>query len=291
LRPPRDLRHRDVWHRADLRHAHDIESLAKAFSPTHILHMAARTDLHGKGGVDYRANTSGVANLINACTKAPALERVIFASSRLVCRIGYRPEHEADYCPPNAYGESKVTGEALVRRSALQATWTIVRPTSIWGPWFDVPYKTFFISIQRGRYVHVRGHNTQKSFGFVGNTVWQLQRLLDAPAEAVSRRTFYLGDYPAIRVAEFAEVIRRELGATSLRSVPAGIVRAAALAGDGLRKAGWKEPPLTSFRLDNLLTEMTYDLEPLRAVVGQLPYSMEDGVRITVRWLRDQRLV
>jgi hypothetical protein len=43
---------------------------------------------------------------------------------------------------------------------------------------------------------------------------------------------------------------------------------------------------MTSFRLNNLLTDMIHDTRPLRAVCGDVPYSMEDGVRLTCEWLR-----
>jgi hypothetical protein len=33
---------------------------------------------------------------------------------------------------------------------------------------------------------------------------------------------------------------------------------------------------------------MVYDLTPLEQIVGPLPYTMEDGVKITVNWLRAQ---
>jgi nucleoside-diphosphate-sugar epimerase len=162
----------------------------------------------------------------------------------------------------------------------------LVRPTSIWGPWFDVPYKTFFLSIARNRYVNVRGQVVDKSFGYVGNTVHEIERLMSAPADRVSGRTFYLADYPPINVGEMAEEIRQRLGAPPLRTVPRAILDPAAKAGDVLKRLGWRNPPLTTFRLDNLVTEMVFDLAPLQEIVGDLPYSMEEGVRLTTDWLR-----
>jgi nucleoside-diphosphate-sugar epimerase len=211
---------------------------------------------------------------------------VIFASSRMVCRIDHRPSGPDEYSPPNPYGESKMVGELLVRQARLECPWLIVRPTSIWGPWFGVPYKTFFLTIARGRYVNVRGQVVDKSFGFVGNSVHQIERLLAAPAQQVSGRTFYLADYPPINVGEMAERIRGRLGAPPLRSVPRPVLEPLAKGGDVLKRLGWRDPPLTTFRLDNLVTEMVFDLGPLRDVVGELPYTMEQGVDLTVEWLK-----
>ncbi len=85
-----------------------------------------------------------------------------------------------------------------------------------------------------------------------------------------------------------ANTIQRTLGVSSIRTLNVGVLRPAAWLGDCLKALGWRNPPLTSFRLDNLLTPMIYDMAPLEAVVGTLPYSMEEGVRITVDWLRTQ---
>ena len=54
--------------------------------------------------------------------------------------------------------------------------------------------------------------------------------------------------------------------------------------GDLAKLAGWRHPPLSSFRLNNMLTDATYDLDPI--IVGELPYTLEEAVQITVDWLR-----
>ena len=167
-----------------------------------MYHLAARTDLGGATLADYAANTRGVENLIDAASSSATIRRVMFASSRLVCKIGYQPAADDDYCPSTVYGESKAIGERVVRARAASAAWDwiIVRPTSIWGPWFGVPYRVFFDAVARGRYVHPRGRRIAKSFGYVGNTVHQLLALASAPSADLHARTLYLADYPPIDV-------------------------------------------------------------------------------------------
>jgi nucleoside-diphosphate-sugar epimerase len=285
--PPRNPAHRDVWTRFDPLDGEALRAAIAELRPTAVLHMGARTDLDGADLAAYAANTEGVRVMVDALRDAPSVQRVIFASSRMVCHIAYRPKHETDWCPPNPYGESKVVGEQIVRAADLPVPWTLVRPTSIWGEWFDVPYKTFFLQVAAGRYVNVRGHVVDKSFGYVGNTVHEIDRMLHAPAEQVHRRTLYLADYPPINVAEMAERIRAELGARPIRTLPLAALKPPALVGDALRKLGWRNPPLTSFRLANLITEMVFDLDATQAIAGELPYTMEEGVRRTVKWMRE----
>ena len=288
--PPRKHQHASLWRQVDICNSEALAEAVRQFSPEVVLHFGARTDLEGRRIGDYEANIKGVEALIASLSVLPALKRVVFASSRLVCRIGYQPLHEADYCPSTPYGESKVIGEQLVRSrtASIPAPWLIVRPTSIWGPWFEEPYKTFFMSVIKGRYVHPGKEPIYKSFGYVGNTVHQIQRLLEAPAADVSERTFYLADYPPIEVGRLAEAIQQAAGTARIRRVPPGVLRLAAGVGDVLKYLGMQNPPLTSFRLDNLLTPMVHDLESLSRIVGDLPYSMEEGVRHTVDWLRSR---
>lgn len=290
LRPPACATHGALWKRVDITDRAELIAHFTAFQPEYVYHLAARTDMHGSAVSEYLANTSGTANLIVAAAAVSGrLRRVIFASSRMVCPIGYQPGSPLDYRPPNPYGESKVIGEQMVRAASLACEWVLVRPTSIWGPWFSVPYRDFFDAVSRGRYVHPRGQRIRKSFGFVGNTVFQLRRLMQAPAEAVHGQTFYLADFEPIEVLEWGGVIARAFGVPAIREVPLHLLRIAARAGDLMQALGWKDAPLTSFRLDNLLTQMLYDTGSLEAVCGPLPYRVEDAVPLTVAWMRADR--
>jgi len=253
--------------------------------------MAARTDLDESRDIKgYAANIDGVANVIEAVRQAGSVQRTVFASSRLVFEIGYLPKSETDYRPSTLYGESKIKGELLVRQAANSfGPWVIVRPTSIWGPWFDVPvpYKRFFTLIAKNLYVHPGQRNPRKSFGYVGNMVYQIERILEAPVEKVNGKTLWLCDYPPLRLRDWADEIQSAVGARPIRTVPLLLLRVAAAAGDTARMLGWQNPPLTRFRLNNMITEMVYDTSELERIVGPLPYSAEQGIAVTVDWLRN----
>src|SRR5690606_29126328 len=118
---------------------------------------------------------------------------------------------------PNAYGESKALSEVAIRSKCFPSEkWVIVRPTSIWGPWFDVPYKQFFLAVAKGHYIHPKNLHIRKSFGYVGNTVRQLEKILSARTLDVTGRTFYLADHPPIDVLNFAQRIQQATGAPNI---------------------------------------------------------------------------
>lgn len=284
--PPRLNDHLSIWHKLDVCDGAGLSDALRGFRPAYIFHLAARTDLRGTSISDYAANTEGVTNLIEAAAQLPELRRVVFASSLLVCELGYLPKDELDFRPNTVYGESKVLGERMVRERATTFPWVIVRPTSIWGPWFGEPYRDFFESIEKGRYFHASPRSSSRSFGFVLNTVLQLERVGFDVTGQVDGHVYYLADYEPLTVRQWAEIINSKLGGQRIRSIPLPALRVAASIGDVLRSAGMRNPPLTSQRLRNLLTDAVYDVSPLRSICGAMPYSLEEGVQLTVDWLR-----
>lgn len=290
IKKPRKQEHEQYWKQIDIMDPSGLGSLFAEYDPDYVFHLAARTDLNGSNIEDYSANTTGLANVVDACHRSNNLKRVIFASSRLVCRIGYAPKNDFDYCPSTVYGESKVIGEDLVRKrmAGSSLSWMIVRPTSIWGPWFATPYKDFFESIQHGRYFHPGDRKIRKSFGYIENTVYELDKLMFVSADKINGLTLYLADYPPIEVGEMANLINHSFGTKKIHRLPIWLLSMAAKLGDTAKFFGITNPPLTTFRLNNLLTEMVYDLNPVREIVGDLPYSLEVGVQRTVDWMIDK---
>lgn len=290
MKPPQDPSHEQFWTRGSVE---DFEALAAAYAdhqPDIVFHLAARTDLHGEAATDYSANIAGVRNVIDAGATLEKLPHTIFASSRLVFAIDHKPTHDYDYRPSTPYGESKVQTESIIRNEADKGgTWTIVRPTSIWGPWFGIPYRDFFDTVEKGRYVKTIGINPMKSYGFVGNAVYELVRIANAPIDKVNRRVFWLSDYPPLVLDDWANAISDAFGVRRPYSVPYWLLRVAAKVGDAAKILGYREPPLTSFRLKNLLTDMTYDTSSTKEVVGPLPYTMDVGVQMTIDWIQASR--
>lgn len=286
IAPPRNAQHRPYWRHLDILDLQPLREEIASFSPTYIVNMAATTGTTDRSRrlEDYATNYEGVRNLISAARDLPSLERVIFVSTMLVCKTGYQPKDDTDYCPDTFYGQSKALGEKAVREAGeLPYSWTIVRPIGIWGPWFDMPYKNLFEAIQKGLYVHPGGSNVNQSLGFVGNTVCQLDRLLKTPRDKVHGKTFYLADYPATSMRAWVNLIQQASQAPRIHEVPVPVLKAAARVGDLMKLMGWNVPPLSTSRLRNMLTSFVFDLDPL--VADDLPYTLQQAVEITVNWM------
>jgi GlcNAc-P-P-Und epimerase len=286
IETPRDQRHLKFWQNVDICNHEQFAAVIEQFKPEAILHLAARTDLHGTRVDDYNTNIEGVANLIRIVEKSSSLTRVIFASSRMVKSIGTEPEDPRDYDPPNPYGRSKAIGEQLVREAHLNVPWLIVRPTSIWGPWFRVPYRDFFDLVQRGYYVHPRGKLIFKSFGYVENTIYQLERLL--LDSTISGETLYLADYEPLELHSWAKMIASCSNKKGPLEVPVSVLQIAAEAGTLVERLTGRDAKLTRFRLNNLLTPMVFDMTRLRSIVGECPVGIQEGVRRTIAYMRNE---
>lgn len=270
-----------------------LVNIISGFSPNIVLHLAARTDLNEKKDLQgYAANITGVENLLTAIACTPSVNRAIFTSSQLVCQVGYLPKNELDYSPNTLYGESKVLTEKIVRENdGGGVEWCIVRPTTVWGPGMAPHYQRFFQMVKNGQYFHIGNQPLYKSYGYIENVIYQYIKLLKVNANQVHRKTFYLADYHPLSLRHWANLIQQELAAPPINTCPEGIAKIVAKVGDIINALGYKKLPLNSFRLNNVMTEYKFDLSETEMVCGQLPYSLEQAVKETVKWLKEYKIV
>ncbi|HCI56041.1 MAG TPA: NAD(P)-dependent oxidoreductase [Bacteroidales bacterium] len=271
----------------------DREKLASVitdFKPTHVVHLAAKTGAHSITDIrEFAPNIQGVQNLIEALIRAGSVERVIFTSTLLVCRMGYMPKDDTDYMPSTAYGASKVEGEKIVRKLQDSAfDWTIIRPISVWGPWMGEPYLRLFKFIKRGMYFHIGQGHYIRSMGYVENIAHEIHSILLAPREKVHKKTFYVGDPIPVDLYEFSETVREKLSGPKIRHIPLSMIRLLAWSGDLLKIMGWKDVPMSTFRLNNILTQYSFDLSPVMAICDALPYDLVLSIERTVSWFNGE---
>lgn len=280
---PKLSSHHSFWQCTDVREGARVVDGIRTFRPDAVIHLAARTDLDGQKIEEYSSNTDGTTRLLDALDITGFKGPAIFTSSMYVCRPGYRPSSDTDYQPHTIYGESKVIGEQLVRKANPSYPWIITRPTSIWGPWFGVPYVDFFNIVLSRRYLHIGNDATSKTYGYVGNTIAQMLAILEN-ADSLKGRTLYLGDWGPTVIREWGDEIAAYVP-YKVPSVPKLVFTTLARFGDLLQGAGVSFP-MTSFRLQNMTTNNVHDLSPLQQLMGTLPYTREQGTALTIQWLR-----
>ena len=268
----------------DITNYENFRNVVIGFSPDYIIHLAARTDLNGKFIYDYSANTVGVSNLMKIIHELPKLKKLIVTSSMLVCHTGYYPKNHFDYAPNTLYGESKVETEKIVWDNKPQCDWAIIRPTSIWGPWFGVPYRNFFDMVISRKYFHIGRKSCTKTYGYVGNAVYQIEQILFHETLNEDQKVFYIGDNPPTNIEIWANEIAAELN-FDIKRVPFWMLKIAAYFGDLLKLFNITFP-MTSFRLKNMTTDNTIDLSETYKIAPNPPCSRIDGIKATLQWLK-----
>lgn len=275
----------DVFTDGNLLDAGSLRTAMTDFSPDFVVHLAAKTSLKEVPPESdyYAANTVGTENLLAAIEACPSVRRCLYASTKYVCR-GRTPEDERDYRPHTSYGRSKAEMEEIIRaKDGGGREWCIVRPTTVWGPGMGQHYQNFLRLIQQGRYFHIAGGTTRKHLCYVGNIVHQILRLIEAPAEKIHGRVFYLADYEPLTLKEWAEALQHALHAPSIPSLPKIVALPMAKLGDVIVAVGLKKFPFTTFRYKNLTENDICLVQPTREVCGEPPFSLNEGAILTAK--------
>ncbi|MBK9417176.1 MAG: NAD(P)-dependent oxidoreductase [Flavobacteriales bacterium] len=281
--PPLDPDHRVWWKEIDLMDQPSVQAAFDAFKPTHVVHLAARTDTDEPVDVDaYRQNHEGTRILLEVVKRCACVERIVVTSTQFVCEAGYQPKNDLDFKPFTVYGESKRRTEMITREAALTCCWTIIRPTTIWGPW-SLRYRDVMFKVMRkGLYFHPGKGRVVRSYGYVGNVVWQIDRMLHAPRPVVDGRVFYVGDRP-FDLKEWVEVVSRVLVGKPVRYIPTFLIQLLAWVGDAFKLVGLPFP-ITSGRFRSMTSDYITPMDKTIDALGEAPFSIEAGVKDTVKW-------
>lgn len=286
IKPPYKAAHRSLWHPCDILEAEPLGRCFSDFKPTHVVHLAARTDTVSDRLEDYEANTEGTARVLEAIKRTPGIGRVIITSTQFVHKPGPLPKHDTDYDPHTTYGQSKVITEQLTREAELPCDWTLTRPTNIWGPWHPRYPDEFWKVLRKGWYFHPGGKDAIRSYGYVGNVVHQIMKVITAPAPLVHEKVYYLGDEP-VPLSRWVQGFSKAITGKPARVVPGPFVRGLALFGDAVTRAGLSFP-ITSSRFRSMTQDYPTPMKPTLETFGPPPYSIEQGIEQTVSWLKTQ---
>lgn len=290
LHPPLRPEHNQFWMAGDILDAAATRAALQEFQADWVLHLAARAECDENTTLEegYRVNIEGSQNVLDSIRVTPSIQRVVITSSQFVCAPGRLPASDTDYFPETIYGESKVLTEKITREANLPCCWTIIRPTNIWGPWHMRYRREFWRVVEKGLYVHPGKQPVIRCYGYVGNVVDQMRKIFEAPRDLVDRRTIYLGD-PPINLFDWTDGFSRALRGRPVRIVPRLLMRLLAFVGDIPSRLTGKPFLINSSRLRSMTTDYATPMEETFNLLGPNPYPLAEGIRETVKWLRDYR--
>jgi nucleoside-diphosphate-sugar epimerase len=286
--PPSISEHGPYWMEGSILDGPALGKAMAAFRPDGVIHLAARTDCDESITVEegYGVNTTGVQKLLDAIKANPSVQRVIMTSTQYVCGPGRLPNDDQDYYPHTVYGQSKVEGEILVRKADLDCTWCFIRPVNIWGPYHARYGKEFWRIAAKGLYFHPNVPSPTRAYGYIGNVVWQVLRILDAEPELIQGKAIYVGDLP-IQIDRWSKGFVRAFRGKDPLSIPYPVIKCLGYMGDIISKFTGKPFYITSSRLRSMTEDYLAPVDKTFELIGKPPYSLEDGIQETVDWYHD----
>jgi nucleoside-diphosphate-sugar epimerase len=286
ISPPLNKAQRSYWKLGNILDPFSLAQIFEEFAPTHVIHLAARTDCVENVDVykEYDLNITGTQNVLNAIKACSSVERAIITSSQYVCGPEHFPKTDTDYGPHTVYGQSKVITEQLTREANLDCIWTLTRPENIWGPWHMRYRSEVWRVIKKGLYLHPGGAPVERCYGYVGNIIWQMDEIFKAPVDVVHQSVFYVGDQ-AMNIYEWVNEFSLQLTGKQARKVPRIVLRTIGRIGDVITAVTGKKFSLTSSRYESMTQDYFTPVEKTFEVFGEPPFSLKAGVEKTVQWL------
>lgn len=273
---PKIKEHLKCWKQCSVEDIDSFKEIIIDFDPDYIIHLAGRADESGKDLKDYRVNIDGVKNVLDIAKCCSNLKKIIFTSSVMAC---------IERQPNTVYGLSKAEGEKVIFEEPPQCDWAIIRPTAIWGPGFKGSFFSFFERIGKGSLFKIDKVAGKKTYGYVGNVVYQIDRILNTDTKGYDDKLFYVGDYESYSMNEWSDEIVSIAG-KDLMTLPLWVAKCVAMFGDIVKLLGFKFP-LTSQRLRNLSRDTVVYLEKTKAIAPDLPYTRLDGIKKTIEWMEN----
>jgi nucleoside-diphosphate-sugar epimerase len=186
--------------------------------------------------------------------------------------------------PLTPYGRSKLAGEDVVRSDA-RTPWTIIRPTSVYGP-RDRQFLPIFRLAARGIFLQVVPAATAFTFIYVDDLARGV--VLAAESERASGLTVFLGHPDPVRADEFLGALADVFGRRYRPWRVPGVVLWAFACGGQLAWKFGEEPVMDAARLTELGAEgFVCAVDRAREALGvTAAVSLPDGLGRTAQWYR-----
>jgi nucleoside-diphosphate-sugar epimerase len=277
----------DILHRDAIR--------AAVAGVTSIVHLAGRAHAKPEGKDDpgsecRRINVDGTALLLEEAASA-GVERLILASSvkAVASESAVALSPDTPPQPTDAYGESKLEAERLVKVASARAGIhsTILRLPVIYGPGMKANMAALFGAVDRGFPLPLASVKNRRSFAYVGNVVAALGALLDAPRGP--ENVAYVSDEHDLSTPDLIRHIGTALDRSPrLFAFPPAMLKGAGITGGLLSRIAGLH--FSSESVTAVLGSLFVDTSSLREMTGfKPPFSLGQGMSLTAAGYRSAR--
>jgi nucleoside-diphosphate-sugar epimerase len=275
----------------------DIKSLKPAVKGVDkVFHLAAafKKDMPKNPTEDlyFKVNANGTENLLEVC-KQDGVGRVVhFSASGVYGPSSDAPVNEnSEYNPSDSYEKSKCEGEKIaLKYNETGLPVTIVQPTIVYGPRETSVMLRFFKFIKDRRVIIGNGKN-KFNFVYVEDVV-DGAILASKEKNAIGQR-YLLGYEKSYPMSDFVKVITSTFGVTSSKiKVPYLIAKDGVIFLNALCDLVGCTSPIKVHSVNFLAGNHDYDISKAKRELGYRPkVSLKEGVKITVKWYKDNNLI
>lgn len=284
INPPRDSSQDSTWQKANLLNLDQVKLVFSEFQPKYIFNLAAETDI-SKPKDQFAVNTIGLSNILDAADAVGIAPHLVHASTQLVMAPGHTPANERDLAPYSEYGETKAESEAILWRYTGRTSWTVIRPTTIWGAWHSTFPKTIWKYIERRWYMMPTGIDPIRSYGYVGNIIDQMMSIISTKAN-LNGKALFVGDEP-MRSSEWLDGFSEALTGKRIRRVPGSLLHGLAELGEFSGRLGGPSP-INRGRLFRMSSDYPVPMDETFRLLGRGSTKLGAGIEATVNWIRAQ---
>lgn len=259
-----------------------IDTVIHLAGRAHILHET----ISNPEAAFIKVNTKGTINLVKQSLKAGVKHFIFVSSIHAMAAESDDILNENSPCHPDSpYGRSKLQAEQALIQLAKDSdmTWTILRPTLVYGLGNRANMERLMKLIKRGLPLPFGAIKNCRSFVFVGNLVAAIITCLDHPNAA--NQIFLISDNQAVSTPQLIRLIAQQIQQPcQLLPVPTTLLRFLGYLGDRVESITGKNLPFNTYNIDRLLGSLTVDSRYIQKTLNwQPPFTLEQGLAQTIQ--------
>jgi nucleoside-diphosphate-sugar epimerase len=256
-----------------------------------VIHLAARAHIINETIPNPEAefikvNTQGTANLVKQSIQVGVKHFIFISSIGAMTTQSDRILTKTSPCQPDSpYGRSKLQAEQALINLAKDSTmtWTIIRPTLVYGLSNPGNMERLMKLIKRGLPLPFGAIKNRRSFVFVGNLVDAIITCLDHPNAA--NQIFLISDNQDVSTPELIRLIAQQIQQPcQLLPIPPNLLKFLGFLGDMTESLTGKNLPFNTYNIDRLLGSLYVDSSHIQNTLNwQPPFTLEQGLARTIQ--------
>ncbi len=273
----------------------DADAVARAAQGVDVVyHIAATYREAGQRDEAYRTvNVQGTKHVLDAALRGGARRVVHCSTGGVHGHVAQPPANEqAPFNPGDVYQDTKLEAEQLAseygRTHPLEVV--VARPIGIYGPG-DMRFLKMFRGLARGRFPMLGSGEVFYHLTYIDDLVEGFRLCGEVPGAA--GRTYLLAGPRYTTLNELVALIAQEVRVKPPRlHLPVWPFWTAGLLCEAVCIPLGIEPPLYRRRVDFYTKSRAFDTSRAHSELGYTPQiDLEQGIRRTADWYRDQKLL